>query len=96
MAQRQVSMAVLFALLPSMAASAEKLRDWQIGKVLDLERSNYFAGTVGSGNTTGTTQANGTYQGQTNTSQMAVYRVFETFVIEGDTRVSVGQERLRF
>ena len=81
------------------AAGAEKVRDWQTGKVLDSERSRYFAGTVGSANTTGTAQANGnygTYQGNTNSSQTAVYRVFETFLIEGDTYAYLAQERLRW
>jgi hypothetical protein len=48
-------------LLPAIALSAEKARNWQPGKVLDTERSRYFAGTVGSGNTTGTAQTNGGY-----------------------------------
>jgi hypothetical protein len=66
-----------------MAVVAEKQRDWQIGKVLDSQRLRYFAGTVGSVNTSGTAQVNGnygTYQGNTNTSQTAVYRVYETFL----------------
>jgi hypothetical protein len=78
---------------------AEKIRDWQTGKVLDSERSRYFAGTVGNANTTGTAQANGnygTYQGNTNSSQTAIYRVFETFLIEGDTYAYLAQERLRW
>jgi len=91
--------AVLIVLLPTMAFSAEKVRNWQIGKVLDTERSRIFAGTVGSGDTTGTTQSNGnygTYQGRTNTSQRAVYRVYETFAIEGDTHIYIAQERLHW
>jgi hypothetical protein len=100
MLQRQACAAVfVMMLLPAVAPSAEKVRNWQTGKVLDTERSRYFAGTVGSGNTTGTAQSNGnygTYQGQTNTSQTAVYRVYQTFAIEGDTRVYVAQERLRW
>jgi len=79
------------------AAGAEKAREWQTGKVLDSERSRYFAGTVGNANTTGTAQANGnygSYQGHTNTSQTAVYRVYETFLIEGETHAYLAQERL--
>jgi len=99
MASSQLRAAVLMALLPAMALSAEKARDWQTGKVLDTERSRYFAGTVGSGNTTGTAQTNGnygTYQGQTNTTQTAVYRVYQTFAIEGETHAYIAQERLRW
>src|ERR1035437_10880253 len=83
----------------NMANAAEKQRDWQTGKVLDSQRSRYFAGTVGNANTTGTAQANGnygTYQGNTNTSQTAVYRVYETFLIEGETHAYLAQERLRW
>ena len=91
---------LLLALLLSTAAiAAEKQRDWQTGKVLDSQRSSYFAGTVGSANTTGTAQANGsygTYQGNTTSSQRAVYRTYETFVIESDTYVYLAQERLRW
>jgi len=79
--------------------SAEKPRNWQTGKVLDAERSRYFAGTVGSSNTTGNvdvTGDSGTYRGQTSGSQTAVYRVYETFVIEGDQYVYLAQERLRW
>jgi hypothetical protein len=79
--------------------SAEKQRDWQTGKVLDTERSRYFAGTVGSSNTTGNldvTGDSGTYRGQTSGSQTALYRVYETFVIEGDQYVYLAQERLRW
>lgn len=99
MASSRFRATVLVALLPAMVLSAEKARDWQTGKVLDTERSRYFAGTVGSGNTTGTAQTNGnygTYQGQTNTTQAAVYRVYQTFAIEGETRVYMAEERLRW
>src|ERR1700689_4590023 len=88
---------VILVLTATAMFGAEKQRDWQTGKVLDSERSRYFAGTVGSANTTGSAQANGnygTYQGNTSTSQTAVYRVFETFVIEGETTVYLAQERL--
>ena len=81
------------------ATGAEKERDWQTGKVLDTERNRYFVGTVGNANTTGTAQINGnngTYQGNTNSSQRAVYRVYETFSIEGDTYAYLAQERLHW
>ena len=92
------SVAILLTLAHE-AMGAEKIRDWQTGKVLDTQRSKYFAGTVGNANTTGTAQTNGdygTYQGHTNTSQTAVYRVYETFLIEGQTYAYFGQERLRW
>ena len=89
---------LVLCLLTSISTfAAEKKREWQTGKVLDSERSRYFAGTVGSANTTGNAQANGnygTYQGTTNTSQAAVYRVYQTFLIEGETTAYLAQERL--
>jgi hypothetical protein len=90
---------VLLLGIAHMAVGAEKKRDWQNGKVLDSDRSRYFAGTVGNANTTGTAQANGnygTYQGHTNTSQTAVYAVYQNFLIEGETHAYLAQERLRW
>jgi hypothetical protein len=84
------------AMLATIPLSAGKEHDWQTGKVLDTQRQRYFAGTVGSGNSNGTVSDSGTYSGQTNSSSTAVYRVFETFVIEGDQYVYLAQERLRF
>ena len=81
------------------ASGAEKVRDWQTGKVLDSERSRYFAGTVGDANTTGHAQANGnygSYHGHTNTSETAIYRVYESFMIEGETHAYLAQEHLRW
>ena len=93
---RHAVLASVLALLPSVVLCAEKARSWQTGKVVDTERSRYFAGTVGNGNTTGTVQENGTYQGSTNNSQTAVYRVYQTFAIEDETQVYMAEERLRW
>lgn len=90
---------VLLLTLTHVATGAEKKRDWQMGRVLDSQRNRYFAGTVGSANTTGTAQTSGdygTYQGNTSSSQMAVYRVYQTFLIEGETHAYLAQERLRW
>src|SRR5579872_6079301 len=79
------------------AFAGQKKRNWQTGKVLDSQRQRYFAGTVGSGSTSGTVDGDsGTFRGQTDNSSTAVYRVFETFVIEGDQYVYLAQERLRW
>jgi hypothetical protein len=89
----------LAAMLISSAFAAEKQRDWQNGKVLDSERSRYFAGTVGNSDTTGTAQVHGnsgTYQGNSTTSETAVYRVYEAFLIEGESMAYLAQERLRW
>jgi hypothetical protein len=83
-------------LLTCYLAAGEKQRAWQTGKVLDSERSRYFAGTVGGSNTSGTVNENGSYSGNTNDSQTAIYRVYETFVIEGDTYVYQAQEHVKW
>lgn len=86
-------------LLANLAFSGEKARNWQTGKVLDSDRPRYFAGTVGSANTTGNAQTYGgygTYRGHTNTSQTAVYRTYQTFLIEGETHAYLAQQRLRW
>lgn len=95
---KSLMLLVIFSMATTVIA-AEKQRDWQTGKVVDTERNRYFAGTIGNSNTTGTAQANGnygTYQGTTTTTHTAVYRVYETFIIEGETYAYVAQERLRW
>jgi hypothetical protein len=88
---------VLISLIVASSVMAEKHRDWLTGKVLDSQRQRYFAGTVGGSSTTGNIdEGSGTYRGQSNGSQTAIYRVFETFVIEGDMYVYLAQERLRW
>jgi hypothetical protein len=98
-------------LIAATSAIAAKPFHWQTGKVLDTQRNRYFAGTVGSSSasgsatTTGTATANGGMATGTATtsgtawgthSSTAVYRVFETFVIEGEDYVYVASERLRW
>jgi hypothetical protein len=99
MSRRRFLPIVLASILSLAVFGAEKQRDWQTGKVLDSQRSRYFAGTVGSSSTTGNAEVygnSGTYRGQTNDSQAAVYRVFETFLIEGDKYAYLAQESLRW
>jgi hypothetical protein len=94
-----VLMALTATFASENAVCGEKNRDWQTGKVLDSQRSRYFAGTVGNANMTGTAQATGNYgvyQGNTSSSQTAVYRVYETFLIEGEKYAYLAQERLRW
>jgi len=76
--------------------AAEKQRDWQTGKVLDTNRQRYFAGTVGDSNTNGTVDSSCNIHANSSGGSTAVYRVFETFVIEGDQYVYLAQERLRW
>jgi hypothetical protein len=87
---------VLFALMVALLFGSPKQRDWQTGKVLDTNRQRYFAGTVGNSNTNGTVDSSGNYHGNSSGGETAVYRVFETFVIEGEQYVYLAQERLRW
>jgi|ERR1035437_4125416 hypothetical protein len=88
-----ISMVSLVLFIASLSLGAQKAREWQTGKVLDSQESSSFAGTVGSANTTA--QANGNY-GTTNTSQAAVYRVYQNFLIEGPTHAYLVQQFLRW
>ena len=87
-----------FALLPTLFA-AEKMLEWQNGKVLDTGWGRVYSGTIGSANTNGTFQSYGNYgryQGYSSGSQLAVYRVYKTFVIESPTHVYVAVESVRW
>lgn len=86
-------------LICGVTVAAEKQLDWQEGKVLDSQRSRYFAGATGSTNSRGTAQSNGnygSYQGSANSSQTAIYKVYETFLIEGESHAYFAQQRLRW
>jgi hypothetical protein len=105
------TLAIVLIAAATTAAIAAKSLHWQTGKVLDTQRNRYFAGTVGSrsasgtATTTGTATANGGMATGTTTtsgtawgthSSTAVYRIFETFVIEGEDYAYVASERLRW
>lgn len=80
-------------------AAKQKEHDWQQGKLVSTDEARYFAGTIGSANTQGTVRDSGsygTYSGTTTGSETAVYRVYQTYVIESDAYVYVARERLRW
>src|ERR1700689_855569 len=85
-----------FLLCLSILAVAEKQRDWQTGIVKDSERSRYFAGTVGNTNANGTLDSNGSLSANSSSSETAVYRVYQDFVIEGDQYAYLAQEHLKW
>jgi hypothetical protein len=79
-----------------MSVSAkEKERQWQTGKVLDTNRSSVYAGEVGSANGSATTNGNTTY-GNANGSSTAVYRVYETYTIDGGEYIYVCREHIKW
>jgi len=87
----------LFGLSP--LVQAEKQLDWQVGILRDSERSRFFAGTVGDSSTNGNVSAygnTGTYSERTNTSSTAIYRVYQTYEIEGDHYVYLAQQHLKW
>lgn len=59
--QKIIWSALLAIVSAQCPADGAKGRNWHMGKVLDSERSRYFAGTLGSGGTTGSAQTYGTY-----------------------------------
>jgi hypothetical protein len=96
---RQITFALCLSLCASIARSGVKERHWQEGKLLDNERARYYVGSVGNNTQNGSAQTNGTYgtyQGSGSSSTTALYRVWETFVIEGETHLYIAQERLRW
>lgn len=99
MKRRYLVIAFVLAFLTSFMWSGEKERDWQTGKVLDTEASREFVGTVGDVTTKGEARASGnraTYQGKSSTSETAVYRVYNTVIIEGKTHGYVARQQKRF
>jgi hypothetical protein len=87
----------LFGLSP--LAPAEKQLDWQVGILRDSERSRFFAGTIGDSNSNGNATAYGntaTYNERTNTSETPIYRVYQTYEIEGDQYVYLAQQHIKW
>jgi hypothetical protein len=87
---------VLLVAVGVVAFGAQKQRAWEDGKVLDSQRQRYFAGTIANSNTNGSVDSDGNYHGNSTGGETAVYRVFETFVIEGNKYVYLAQERLHW
>jgi len=86
-----------FTVLSCLSAVAkDKVRDWQTGILRDSSRSRYFAGTIGNANTNGSVNDNGSFNGSTNSSETAVYRVYQNFEIECDQFVYLAQERIKW
>lgn len=94
-ARKLLALLAFLFLIPAFA-SAEKPRNWQTGTVLDSNRSRYFAGTVRNANTNGAINDSGSYYGNTATSERAIYRVYQNFVIEGDQYVYLAQEHIKW
>jgi len=96
MYSKSVTLAISLMVCALAVSGGEKKRDWQAGKVLDTNRQRYFAGTIENSSTNGAVDSSGNYHGNSNGGGTAVYRVFETFVIEGEQYVYLAQERLRW
>jgi len=94
--KRSLLVLLVIASIMSVPTQAKDKRDWQTGKVLDTDEARRYAGNIGNGSSTGTLSGNGTYSGSTTSSSTAIYRVYETYVIELGDYVYVAQERLRW
>ncbi len=86
---------VSLTLLANTSFAKEKKREWQTGKVVDTNRDRTYAGSVGNASGTATTSGDTTY-GNASGSSTAVYRVYETYTIEGGDYVYVCQEHIKW
>lgn len=96
---RWLGLTLILCLCAATGATAKKAHAWQRGKLLDTDRAAYFVGTLGSSNTTGNVYDSGntgTYSGDTSSSQIAIHRVYQTYVVEGADRVYVAKQLLRW
>jgi len=84
---------MLLLLTAGLAISKERVRDWQVGKVLNSKRSDEYAATVPRSGTNG---EYGNYPDQTTSRHRPVYNVYQTFVIGTDKCTYVAQQRLRW
>jgi hypothetical protein len=95
--KRRITLLAVFALFACLPALAkDKDRAWQSGILRDSSRSRYFAGTIGNANTDGSVNDNGSYNGSTNSSETAIYRVYQNFEIEGEQYVYLAQEHIKW
>ena len=79
--KRRLWLCLLLAGLAAGLTASEKNRNWQTGKLLDIEMSRVFAGMQGSAE---------------DYSHTATYRVYETLTIEGDSHIYVARRGLRW
>jgi hypothetical protein len=95
---RAIAIFPLLAVCFPVMFGAPKVRNWQTGRALDPQRSQYFVGAVCIANTADTAKADGGWAGygiQQNASVRAAYQRYETFLIEGDTYAYLAQEHLQ-
>lgn len=95
MANRLLLPFLLVALLTPSAFAKSKERQWQTGKLLDTNQGRVYAGNVGSASGSATTSGNTTY-GNTSGHSTAVYRLYETYVIDAGDYVYESQEHLKW
>ena len=99
MKRGQFVLTAVLLTLGSFASAKQKERSWQEGVLVGIDEARYFAGTIGSSNTTGNVHESGdygTYSGETSSSQTAVYRVYQTYIVQAGGYVYVAKERLRW
>jgi len=84
---------------PPMAAAKQKMLTWETGILLDSAWGSRYAGTVGGGSQNGTITSYGNtaqYHGYSSGSGVAVYRISETFVIQGSTHIYIAVQPVRW
>jgi hypothetical protein len=79
--------------------AADKSLSWQVGKVLDSETSQKLMGSIGSSTTSGDVTASpghATFGSVSTSMAAAVFRRYETFVIETATHIYVARQELKW
>lgn len=103
MRRRSFVLPLVVLVLGISAGAKVKPRNWQEGKLLDTERTRHYAATIGSSDTTGTVNSTsvgdsdyGTLSAHSNSQEIPVYRVYQTYAIETADHVYVVRERIRW
>jgi hypothetical protein len=79
----------------SMSFAVKKDHVWLIGRILDNNEVSHYAGTVNNSSATATAYGNSAY-GNSYGSSAAIYRVYDTLTVEGETSVYLTSERLKW
>jgi PEGA domain len=102
----------LILLLPGVTYGKRNERDWKAGLLLSTSQARHFVMMLHNSHTNGTSStdisgnvseegsinASGTTTSSANTNgySMPVYRVYQTYVVEGDSEYYIARERLRW
>jgi hypothetical protein len=90
-----VRVALLVMLLTSASLGEKKEHTWLVGKILDTNQVSHYAGTVSNASASATSYGNSA-SGNASGSETAIYRVYDTLVVEGMDYVYFTSEQLHW